>query len=1016
MHVELFSGKVLSIGGSVYSPDGSNLNIVTGNTLPSGVTTVPYSITLTATGGTAPYTWAVTVGSAPTGMSLSSGGVLNGTPVTSGQPTFGITVTDSASNHETENFTITIAPGTALTVLASLGTFTNVSGTTILPRGFNLQGLEASCAQGNQPWYGSTPLYAQWATAGWYPTCVRIPLNAASFLALNCYQINSTGTGWISTSPTNADPFGNYVAAVDAAIAAVQALGCMVILDLHWSAPILTFGGVTGYVMPLGQPAFLNSDTDLNFWNAIVGRYGNQATPQAGIDNTGIIFELFNEPFLDQIGYSGPTLFGLMHNGGAVTTFSNNNNTTPNVTQTWTALGYNTVVNAIRSAGATNILLINQAAYAHSVQNYAPMPADVVSPPQMGIGFHAYPANAYPYTGGNHFPLTYPESNSGLSGWDGYIQFARAANIPIMVTESGGSYGSTATSLEPFATFVTGWCQTNNAGYIGWTWWPQASTGASGSAVLDTNTAGNPTQGLGVVVQNFLYSYQTLRITNSSPLPTATVGLSYTYTMTAAGGTAPYSGWTSVGTGGNVLPAGLSLSSTTGVISGTPTTPATPTLSIQVQDSASHTYTTTFSLTVNAASSNKLLYANGVSDSTFPIATDLSFTATINRTYSGANVYPGNTNSLQVVTNASNGFGGGWQPGSLWTTIPPNGFDDHTYTYLILDINTASPGNMSFGSHYSRSTGNDIGTSTSLTQGSTLWGITANTWTHLVVPLSSVGMLGSFNFYKFSIGCNINSTYYIDNMYWVPGNLTWAFQGTGAPVTTWSDASSNLGTGSVSYSYLINSVPNPTTGLNANIYAINSPAAAASLGTASCAGTALTYTALTSGNINIGDSACYNPSSPPAVIQSGTYPNFTLATSLGTISSRQWASAPVQNLVTSISMISTVINSTLKMTTSAPITAASYVYFTFGVIPTRSGYGYQVQLFDNTGAATGSAVTMSSTYRQHDYGVNTANWTVYNVPLTAFGAIASLIGGFSIKETSSNTANTTYFSAIGFFS
>jgi hypothetical protein len=58
-----------------------------------------------------------------------------------------------------------------------------------------------------------------------------------------------------------------------------------------------------------------------------------------------------------------------------------------------------------------------------------------------------------------------------------------------------------------------------------------------------------------------------LTITTSSPLPTATAGIVYSQTLSAAGGFGPYSNWTI--TSGN-LPPGLSLNSTTGIISGTP--------------------------------------------------------------------------------------------------------------------------------------------------------------------------------------------------------------------------------------------------------------------------------------------------------------------------------------------------------------------------------------------------------------------------------------------------------------
>ncbi len=91
-----------------------------------------------------------------------------------------------------------------------------------------------------------------------------------------------------------------------------------------------------------------------------------------------------------------------------------------------------------------------------------------------------------------------------------------------------------------------------------------------------------------------------LTITTTSPLPSATVGVVYTTTLAATGGTSPYT-WTLAS--GSSLPAGLSLSSG-GVISGTPTAAVASTFTVQVADSESTpaTATAALSLTVNAGS------------------------------------------------------------------------------------------------------------------------------------------------------------------------------------------------------------------------------------------------------------------------------------------------------------------------------------------------------------------------------------------------------------------------------
>jgi hypothetical protein len=58
--------------------------------------TIPYSSSLAATGGTAPYTWAVTTGALPAGLALDAAtGAITGVPTVNGNVRFTITVTDA---------------------------------------------------------------------------------------------------------------------------------------------------------------------------------------------------------------------------------------------------------------------------------------------------------------------------------------------------------------------------------------------------------------------------------------------------------------------------------------------------------------------------------------------------------------------------------------------------------------------------------------------------------------------------------------------------------------------------------------------------------------------------------------------------------------------------------------------------------------------------------------------------------------------------------------------------------
>jgi uncharacterized repeat protein (TIGR01451 family) len=93
-------------------------------------------------------------------------------------------------------------------------------------------------------------------------------------------------------------------------------------------------------------------------------------------------------------------------------------------------------------------------------------------------------------------------------------------------------------------------------------------------------------------------------VITTSSLPAATVGSPYAATLTVSGGTPPFR-WSVFA--GSTLPAGLTISSS-GVISGTPTTAGTTSFTVQLNDSADPFYArpvwAPLSITVNPASNS----------------------------------------------------------------------------------------------------------------------------------------------------------------------------------------------------------------------------------------------------------------------------------------------------------------------------------------------------------------------------------------------------------------------------
>ncbi|GLZ39298.1 putative Ig domain-containing protein [Actinokineospora sp. NBRC 105648] len=73
---------------------------------------VAYSTSFDVTGGTAPYSWALTAGSLPPGLTLNTAtGVLSGTPTTTGTYSFSVTVIDAFGQTATKAVTLTVGAG-----------------------------------------------------------------------------------------------------------------------------------------------------------------------------------------------------------------------------------------------------------------------------------------------------------------------------------------------------------------------------------------------------------------------------------------------------------------------------------------------------------------------------------------------------------------------------------------------------------------------------------------------------------------------------------------------------------------------------------------------------------------------------------------------------------------------------------------------------------------------------------------------------------------------------------------
>jgi hypothetical protein len=233
---------------------------------PAGRVGVAYTDTLTATGGTAPYTWSVNAGSLPPGITLSSAGVLAGTPTTAGSYPFTVNVNDQNGGIATASITLVVNATLSLTfatppagqvAVAYSDTLTATGGATpytwsisagTLPAGLTLTASTGVLA--------GTP-----TTAGTFSFTVKVA-DTSSQTATKATSITIAGgllaiTAPASTALPSAAPGGT----TSAALGTVTVTDNRGIASASWTATVsgtafVTGGGTAPETIPLAQVTY----------------------------------------------------------------------------------------------------------------------------------------------------------------------------------------------------------------------------------------------------------------------------------------------------------------------------------------------------------------------------------------------------------------------------------------------------------------------------------------------------------------------------------------------------------------------------------------------------------------------------------------------------------------------------------------------------------------------------------------------------------------------------------------
>jgi uncharacterized protein YhjY with autotransporter beta-barrel domain len=540
---------------------------ITPASLPDATVASPYSSIISATGGAAPYSFAVTAGVLPAGVTLSSSGVLSGIPTAGGLFNFTITASDSsgapgpftASQAYTLGVTAPVVnlPGNALPegrrgALYSAALNPASGGTE--PFIYSLAGgtLPAGVTLSRDGMLVGTP-----SVFGDFSFTVRAtdsstgsgPYSAAQVYALRIWD-QPPVTGAVTVTL----PYGAPLTQVPLDLAGGSATSVAIVRPA--ANGTATASGTTISYLP--NPGFAGSDS-----------FTYVATNGGGTSAPATVLVTVAPPSL-MVTASGPldATVGASYDltltlAGGTGLFSSQSITGLPAGLALTATTQNSItVSGIPRAQGTFTLVVsaNDSSTGDGPFTVRQNFVLTVAPPSLAIA----PASS-------SFAANYATAFSqpiAARGGIGPYSYALGGTLPAGLTldSTTGTISGTATQPGNFAFTVTA---TDN--------------GASG--------AGAPFTVQGSYTLNI--ATPTLVVT-PAVLPASTAGAAYSAAFTATGGVAPYSYALSSG----VLPAGLTLSAT-GQLSGSATQSGSFPFAVLVRDANGQTSTASVTLTVN---------------------------------------------------------------------------------------------------------------------------------------------------------------------------------------------------------------------------------------------------------------------------------------------------------------------------------------------------------------------------------------------------------------------------------
>jgi endoglucanase len=360
-------------------------------------------------------------------------------------------------------------------------------------RGVNVSGLEFTHINGDpgsDGWGGQKPNLK--AIKSWNATALRVPLNEASYLGLTTYDLAANAKA--NATPRNADPSGQYKQLVKKLIDEATALGFYVVVDLHKNAPNAM---VAGQATPVpisprssAQNEMADADHSPAFWRAVANDYKNYPN---------VLFDLFNEPHIDNFempaGVSNAQVaaWTILRDGGTGKMFYGSDNV---IQQQWKSAGMQSLVDAVRSTGATNVVMVSGVSWAQDMSKWVQfVPKDPLR--QLACSWHAYPKY-----GANYGTAEYTQPGLGAQTYT-WTKEILDAGYPIVIGETG-DHSVAGTPDAPFLATLLPWADKNSVSVVGWSW----NAWGSPAADLIKDANGTPTDGYGKAFREWLMNHR----------------------------------------------------------------------------------------------------------------------------------------------------------------------------------------------------------------------------------------------------------------------------------------------------------------------------------------------------------------------------------------------------------------------------------------------------------------------------------------------------------------------------